>query len=304
MATTELRIGVDALVLPALRNGTGENPVWDAPRACWWWIDIPRGAIHRWHPDSGALHDWALPHAIGNLVLCADGTLACAGVDTLAQIDPQPGQPLQPRVLATVPHPQGGMRCNDGRCDRQGRWWLSTMVGDIALGAPAGQWWRYTRAAGLQDGGHGGLVIPNGSAFSPDGRTRYSADTHRDIRQVWQQSYDPDTGETGPPRAFVNLRGTPGRPDGATVDADGCYWICCLDEGCIRRYTPDGRLDLRLVVPMAKPTMCAFGGADGRTLFVTSLSRGADDLAGDPHGGRVLLCRPGPQGLPEPRLAA
>lgn len=301
--STDIHISAEALVLPSLRNGVGENALWDGARACWWWIDIPKGGIHCWQPEGDQLHDWALSEPIGSMVLRPDGRLVCACASGLFEVHAQPGQPARAERLASVAHARPDMRFNDGRCDRQGRLWVSSMVGDITLAAPQGRWYRYTPRDGLQATAHGGLIIPNGSAFSPDGRTRYSSDTHRDIRQVWRQAYDPDTGEAGKPEPFVDMRGLPGRPDGATVDADGCYWICCLDEGCIRRYTPQGRLDMRLVLPMAKPTHCAFGGADLKTLFVTSLSRGPQDLASDPHGGRVLMCRPGAQGLPEPRLA-
>lgn len=78
--------------------------------------------------------------------------------------------------------------------------------------------------------------------------------------------------------------------------------MCGLDAGTVRRCTPAGRLDLVLHLPLKKPTMCAFGGADGRTLLVALLSRGPQDLADDPHGGRLLACRLGPQELTEPRL--
>jgi sugar lactone lactonase YvrE len=93
-----------------------------------------------------------------------------------------------------------------------------------------------------------------------------------------------------------------GRPDGACVDVDGCYWICGNDAGEIYRFTPEGTLDMRVAVPVAKPTMCAFGGSDGRDLFVTSIRLpGAAPSALD---GGVFVCRPGPQGLLEPSFGA
>ncbi|MGQ9369186.1 SMP-30/gluconolactonase/LRE family protein [Azospirillum sp. ST 5-10] len=301
--TTVTAIGLDAVILPDLRTGTGENPVWDAQSGRWVWIDIPAGRIHRFDPSSGALATWSVEEPVGCLALRPDGS-AVVGCQTgvFAVALSGDGGPAAMTRLATAAFPRDGMRFNDGRCDRQGRLWLSSMVKDIAQGDRSGAWHRFTPGEGLRETGLGGYIIPNGSAFSPDGRTFYASDSHRDVRTVWAWDYDPEAGVPSGRRVFAELGADGGRPDGATVDADGCYWICCLDAGCIKRFTPDGRLDRRIDVPMRKPTMCAFGGDDLRTMIVTSLCRGPDDLADDPHGGRVLMFRPGPQGLPEPRL--
>ena len=90
-----------------------------------------------------------------------------------------------------------------------------------------------------------------------------------------------------------------GRPDGAAVDAEGCYWICANDAGLIHRFTPDGRLDRSLAVPVKKPTMCAFGGSRLDTLFVTSIRPG-DDHDEQSLAGGVFALNPGVKGLPEP----
>lgn len=305
MSTTVTTVGLDALVDPDLRNGTGENPVWDAERRLWTWIDIPARAVHRLDPSTGTRWRWVLPEMIGSLALRPDGGAVGFCETGVFDLDlPEGGGTAVVAPLASVAFPRPGMRFNDGRCDRQGRMWVSSMVLDITLGDAAGAWYRFTRRDGLTGTGLGGYIVPNGSAFSPNGRTFYASDSHRDVRMVWAFDYDPDTGTARGRRPFVDMRAMVGRPDGAAVDVDGCYWICCLDEGCIKRFTPQGELDRRIEVPMRKPTMCAFGGEDMRTMLVTSLCRGPDDLAGDPHGGRVILFRPGAQGIPEPRLTA
>ena len=63
------------------------------------------------------------------------------------------------------------------------------------------------------------IGVPNGLAFSPDGRTMYWADTHRDT--VWAYDYDVDTGEATNERVFLDFATLPGRPDGACVDDEG-----------------------------------------------------------------------------------
>lgn len=292
-----------ALLDLPLRNATGEGPVWHREQRCWYWIDLPARAIHRLDPANGQLRRWTVDETLGCMVLRADGGLTCACVSGIFDVDlPEDGEQAVQRRLADVTHAQDGMRFNDGRCDRQGRLWVSSMVMDISLAAAAGNWYRFTRGDGLRQM-DGGYIIPNGSAFSPDGKVFYSSDTHRNVRMVWAFDYDVDEGRAHSRRVFVDMRAMVGRPDGAAVDADGCYWICCLDEGCIKRFTPSGALDQVWRTPMLKPTMCAFGGDDLRTLLVTSMSRGSEDLLTDPQGGRLLMFRPGAQGVAEPRLA-
>ena len=143
--------------------------------------------------------------------------------------------------------------------------------------------------------------MPNGLAFSPDGKTLYLSDSHPDVQKIWAFDYDTDTGTPHNRRLFVDMSEHPGRPDGAAVDAEGCYWICGNDAGLIHRFTPQGKLDRSLTVPVKKPAMCAFGGADLDTLFVTSI-RPAGDLADQPLAGGVFALRPGVKGLPEPLL--
>lgn len=303
MSVAETVIGEDALVLPGHRDMTGENPIWDDATGRWWWIDIPGRAIHRLDPATGTIETRLLPEMIGALALDDKGgaVAACvSGVFTVAGLDDAAGPTT--RLIAAVAHRRHGMRFNDGRCDRQGHFRTATMVMDVAKGDDAGRWYRVGDGR-VTDLGEPGWIIPNGCAFSPDGRAVYGADTHRDRRLVWIADYDVDTGTASNRRPFATIPEGGGRPDGATVDADGFYWVCCLDAGHLYRYAPDGRLDHLYRLPMLKPTNCGFGGPDRKTLFVTSMSRGPADLETDPHGGRLLMFRPGATGLAEPRYA-
>ncbi|MCM2339621.1 SMP-30/gluconolactonase/LRE family protein [Rhodoferax sp.] len=296
-------LSADALLCPEVRNAVGESPVWDVNSACWLWID-QAGKVFRLDPATGETRHWSVTEKIGSMVLRPDGGLVCCCETGIFDVELGESEAAGMTRLASITHPKTGMRFNDGRCDRQGRLWVSTMVMDISLGDASGSWFRYTRQEGLIASDFGDFVIPNGSAFSPDGKTFYCSDTHRDVRMLWQFDYDTDAGVPSNKRPFVDLRDAPGRPDGAAVDVDGCYWICGLDEGSIMRFTPQGKLDHKFMLPMQKPTMCSFGGADGQTMLVTSLCRGEKDLETDPHAGRLLMFRPGAQGIVEPRLLA
>jgi len=206
---------------------------------------------------------------------------------------------LQCTRLVGVNHLLPGMRFNDGRCDRQGRFWAGTMQIDITAGAAAGALYRY-------DGGQstplesrlGGLIVPNGLAFSPDGKVMYLSDSHPSVQLIWAFDYDIDSGTAYNRRIFVDMNRYPGRPDGAAIDTDGCYWICANDAGMIHRFTPQGRLERSITLPVKKPTMCAFGGRNLETLYVTSI-RPSGDLSDQPLAGGVFAIHPGIHGLGE-----
>ena len=146
------------------------------------------------------------------------------------------------------------------------------------------------------------MIVPNGMAFSPDGKTMYLSDSHPSVQTIWAFDYDTDSGTPSRQRVFVDMTPLPGRPDGAAVDADGCYWICGNDAGLIHRFTPAGKLDQSLAVPVKKPAMCAFGGVNLDTLFVTSIRPGGVDLEDQPLAGGVFALHPGVRGLPEPKF--
>jgi sugar lactone lactonase YvrE len=189
-----------------------------------------------------------------------------------------------------------GMRFNDGRTDRQGRFWSGTMFMDMAAASPVGQLYRYD-ARGLSAPVVGGLVTQNGLAWSPDGRTMYLSDSHPTRRCVWSFDYDVDAGVPHDRRLFVDMATYAGRPDGATMDSDGCYWVAGNDGGSLLRFAPDGKLDRELHLPVAKPSMPCFGGPALDTLLVTSIVQpGRED---DALAGAVLLVRPGVRGVPE-----
>jgi len=224
-----------------------------------------------------------------------------AGMESgVFSVTPGDGDRLAVTPLAPVAHAAPGMRFNDGRCDRQGRFLAGTMLLDMAAGAPVG------RLYALEAGDDGlrllldNLIVPNGLAFSPDGRTMYLSDSHPSVQTIWAFDYDTESGTPSNRRVFVDMNPLPGRPDGAAIDADGCYWICGNDAGLVHRFTPDGKLDRSLAVPVKKPAMCAFGGPRLDTLFVTSIRPGGIDLSDQPLAGGVFALRPGTQGIEEP----
>jgi sugar lactone lactonase YvrE len=173
-------------------------------------------------------------------------------------------------------------------------------VQDMAAAVPAGALYRFDERGVLSAPVVDALITQNGLAWSPDGTTMYLSDSHPLRRQIWAFDYDIEAGEPSNRRVFADLHHYAGRPDGAAVDADGCYWICANDAGLLLRFTPQGKLDRQIAVPAVKPAMCAFGGNNLDTLFVTSIRPAA---GASEHDGHLFAVRPGVTGLPEPEYA-
>src|SRR4030088_2702610 len=83
-------------------------------------------------------------------------------------------------------------------------------------------------------------------------------------------------------------------PDGSAVDVDGCVWNARFAGGCVVRFSPDGRVDRVIDLPVTNPTCCRFGGDEDRTLFVTSAGLMAPDV--EHLAGSLFLLDVGVQG--------
>lgn len=284
----------------------GESPVWRATEQALYWVDIPAQKIVRLRTDSGERAEWLLAEKVACIAFDCHGTVLAGcetGLFAITLTEPtSDGEPVKVagRKLAAPHFPCGDMRFNDGRCDRQGRFWAGTMVQDMAAANPAGALYRFDERGVLSAPVVDSLITQNGLAWSPDGATMYLSDSHPSRRQIWAFDYDIETGEPLNRRVFADLNHHAGRPDGAAVDARGCYWICANDAGLLLRFTPEGKLDRQIAVPAVKPAMCAFGGRDLDTLFVTSIRPAVNASEQDGH---LFAVRPGVSGLPEPEFA-
>ncbi len=279
------------------RCAVGECPVWSVSEQAWYWVDIVDKTIWRLDGAGGEAQRWQT-HEMVACIAPKHGGGFIAGMESgLFSLTLGEHSTTEHALLARPAGLGPGMRFNDGRCDRQGRFWSGTMVMDMSLARPDGKLYRYAGGHGLSMPFVEGLLTQNGLAFSPDGSTMYLSDSHPLRQQVWAFDYDVQTGMPSRQRLFIDMNDYPGRPDGAAIDSDGGYWICGNDAGCILRFTPAGRLDRKIDLPMAKPSMCSFGGADLATLMVTSIGAGQDPA--DPWAGATVLLRPGVQGIGE-----
>jgi len=282
-------------IVSDVRDQVGESPVWSVAEQALWWVNIEGRQLRRFDWATRQVTSWSTAEMTGCIALHAEGGLLAAMETGLFHVHPQADGTLASKRLAEVAHAAPGMRFNDGRTDRAGRFWAGTMVRDMSLASPAGALYRYT-GAGLSSPLLGDLITPNGLGFSPDNRTMYLSDSHPSRQRVWAFDLAAD-GTLTNRREFIDMNQHPGRPDGAAVDTDGAYWICANDAGLVHRFTPDGRLDRSIEVPVAKPAMCAFGGPDLQTLFVTSIRPASPPPGQETLAGALFATRPGAQGL-------
>ncbi|MFD4971711.1 SMP-30/gluconolactonase/LRE family protein [Streptomyces sp. NPDC058424] len=283
-------------VVAGNRALVAESPTWDERDGSLLWVDIIRGEVHRFRPESGADTVVAqLPVTVGSVVARQSTGLVVAAGMSFALLDEATGE-LTP--LATVDH---GDRMNEARCDPAGRLWGGTLTAAQRPGAsslyrldPDGR-----LVTVLDD-----VALSNGLAWSPDGTLMYYADTVTERIDVFD--YDLETGVASDRRTFADLHDCPGRPDGLSIDAEGGLWVAMARGGAVRRFDPKGRLDEVLDMPVPGITSCAFGGEDLRDLYVTTMCVGLSEvqLMEYPEAGSVLrIADVGVTGLPAPRFA-
>jgi len=294
---------LEAQVLCHTHDQVGESPVWSVAEQALFWVDIEGRAVRRLDWITRALHSWTVTERIGCIARHADGGLIAAmetGIFRLQLRDGPGDRPAaEQTLLQAVNFPRDGMRFNDGRCDRQGRFWVSSMLRDMAQAAPVGALFcldgdRLSRP--IPDG----LITGNGLGFAADGRAMWLSDSHPTVQKIWHFELDAD-GQPQERWLFVDMKELPGRPDGAAVDAEGGYWICANDAGLVHRFGPDGRLERSIKLPVSKPAMCAFGGPALEQLFITSITP-AQSVPGFEAelDGALFVCEPGVTGLAEP----
>ncbi len=275
------------------RDILGECPTWDARAGLLWWVDIRRPAIRRLDPETGAFDSWEMPGMVGALALTEGTDLIVALENRVALWSPATGAF---ETLAELPAIDGH-RWNDGRTDRQGRFWAGTMHN--VTRAPEGTLYRLG-ASGLTQV-LTGISIPNALAWSPDGRQMYFADSLAHRIDVFD--FDTATAEIGPPRPFARST-PPAFPDGATVDSEGHLWVAEFNGARVVRRAPDGSLSGIVEMSVDRPTACTLGGPDLRTLYITTTCQNMteDERAARPLAGALFACRVSVPGLPEPRV--
>ncbi len=292
---------IAAVTPPAL---LGESPLWSPDEHALYYCDIAGHTLHRLDPATGHIHHWRFDTEPACCVLAQQGGLLVACRDGLWHLNTATDQR---RHLVPAPYNTAVERFNDGRCDAQGRFWVGTLFEPRQPANAA----LYCFEQGQLRRVRGDITVSNGLAFSPDGATMYWADTT--AHAVYALPYAATTGHLGQRRVFKSFAqrhpdqplAQPlaqqrdqrdhygGRPDGAVVDAEGCYWLALYEGARVLRLSPAGEVLHEVRLPVQCPTMPCLGGSDLRTLYITTARhrRPPDELQHQPNAGCVFALR-------------
>lgn len=269
------------------RDSVGESPVWSAAEQALYWVDIVGSRIHRFVPATREHRTWPTPELPTSIGLARDGGFVVGLRHRVALW--APGREF---VTVAVPEPDRPKnRLNEGSVAPDGTFWVGTMQDNIdPRGEPmpieSGQGRLYrVRANGevelLTDHAFG---ITNTMIWE-DGGTFVTADT------MANELYRFAVGSDG--LALIDRLPHAvhcGVPDGSAVDSRGTIYNARVAGGaCIAKILARGGTEM-LELPCSSPTSCAFGGADLKTLFITSARFGlsCDALAANPSEGGLF----------------
>ena len=294
MATDKFEVVHDAPML------VGEAATWHEVESALYWVDINGMTVNRVHPASGKYTYWKMGSEPSALAIDGDNNLVVSLRTGLICLNTTSGKETP---IADAPYDTKIVRFNDGRVDPAGRFWIGTMY--EPRDKPAAEMFVLDRGQ-LRQAWAGGMTNSNGLAWSPDGRTMFHADTT--THRVDCYDYDVATGVQSNGRTIKTFSTDKsaadygGRPDGATVDSEGAYWVAMFEGGRVLRLSPEGEILREIALPVRCPTSVAFGGSDLRTLFITSASHGrsAQELEQYPLSGKVLSIRVDVAGREEP----
>lgn len=292
----------------------GESPFWHPRERTLYWVDIPAMQVRRCAMEGTAaapVESWAMPSEPGCIAPAASGGLVIALRDGLYRARSWGGALTS---IVRFNHDARTTRFNDGKADPLGRMWLGTMY--EPRDARRGELYSVDCRPGNRNGGKPlvqlkaqNAVTANGLAWSPDGGTVYWSDTPHHVVQAWD--FEAASNVMRKHRVFMQFDAKPegwqagwpgygGRPDGASVDAQGNYWCAMYEGGRLLQFSPAGKLLRDIPVPAMCPTMPCFGGDDLKTLYLTTASdkRPADELAALPDSGCMLAMPVDVPGLP------
>ncbi|MBN9347442.1 MAG: SMP-30/gluconolactonase/LRE family protein [Devosia sp.] len=292
-------IEIDCVV--RAQDELGEATIWDPGSGTFWWVDIFGNAIRNYVPATGETRSWMTPEHVGCIGLRERGGLVAATVSGFHFFDPRTG------LMTPIVDPEADVpetRFNDGKTDRFGRFWAASMFEVEGRKAePVGCLYRLEPDMTV----HrvlAGVTSPNGLAWSPDGRIMYFTDSSTHF--VWAYDMDPATGMASNKRVFIDLSAHNYVVDGATVDAEGNYWLTVPFGARVLGYSPAGRLIREIELPVDIPTCCEFGGPNLDVLYVTSavLRRWGKPVRNpDVAGGLFAITGLGVTGLQLPPFA-
>ena len=269
---------LNATCIVQARNVVGECPLWHPEHNSIYWTDINRFLIQRYELENAAVTIWRFDEPVCTLSLTTNPDLILVALASRLIIwNPSTDQ----RVEFASPDPDWPFnRLNDGATGPNGMFWVGSMRNNVSADGQhvdvtglTGSLYRVSSDGQVTvwDSGYG---ITNTLLWSPDEKTFYCGCSIQNA--IYAYDYNAGDGSIDNRRIFAaNM--PHGVPDGSAIDTEGFIWNCRFYGGCILRYSPSGELVARIPMPASNVTNCTFGGADLRTLYVTTASLMTDD---------------------------
>jgi sugar lactone lactonase YvrE len=269
----------------------GENPLWSVEENAFCWTDIIGRCIYRYFPDSGKRERFETGVQVGCFAFRRDGGLVMGAENGLAFWD------FDTRKVDYLTHFDDVVppaRFNDGKVDRQGRFWAGTMSQH-----PENKLYRLDKdhhVAVMEKG----VSIANGLGWSPDDRIMYFTDST--ARVIYKYDFEKTTGNISNQKVFATVPVELGVPDGLTVDSEGYVWSAVWNGWCVIRYAPDGSIEREITLPVQCPSSVAIGGKNLDELYITSARSDLtqEQRRAQPMSGDIFRLKVGIRGIPEP----
>ncbi len=261
----------------------GESPVYDEKAESFWWVDCAGQKLFRTHWKTGRTAIWQTPERPGFVCLTDAGTVAVGMQTGIFEFLVQTGR-FERKIRLGLE----GFRFNDAVVDPSGTLWAGVQRLDATVGA--GMLFQVTgsgKLALLEEG----FTFPNGMAVDPDRNRYYYSDSHASSQTVWTTRWPHEPEKIFDKEVFFDFAEVDGRPDGASIDQAGNYWIAAVDTGNIFVFSPKGAVLKRFPTPFSSVTKLAFGGPEFQHVFVTS--KGGEDQIGGVAIGRLVGAPPG-----------
>lgn len=277
---------MEATPLVQLPSYLGEGPVWHSIQQLLYWVDIENGEVHALEPHTNRHRVWHVRKRVGAVVPAANGSLILALQGEIAQMDPNTGAVKKIAGLeADIPD----NRCNDGKTDPAGRFWIGTMQVKCQPGKGSlyciDRDFKVTKVLS-------GLTISNGMGWSLEEDCMYFIDSaDHNVRRF---KFDKDHPSLTEEKVILSFGDESESPDGMCVDGEGMLWIAFWGGYRVGRYDPHSGKhlgDVRVPVPLA--SSCCFGGKDLKTLYITTAREGLsrEQLEEYPLSGSLFSCR-------------
>jgi sugar lactone lactonase YvrE len=276
----------------------GEGPFWHPLLGQLFWFDILNQTLYSASASGVIANRWIFDDPVTATAVIDTEHLAIASAGGLLHFNLVTDEKS---VLIPIETDKPGNRTNDGRVNPAGGFWIGTMSRKGDSEPESGAVYQYR--AGKMEQLFDQVTIPNSICFSPDGTLAYFTDTP--TRKILKCPMDPATGKpAGEWSLFADLEGQRGYPDGSVVDSAGYLWNARWGGNCVVRHAPDGSVDRIVDVPTANVSCPALGGADMKTLYVTTAREHMtpEQLERDPMAGSIFSIRVDTPGLPEPLL--